>query len=303
LPGLKHVIADFLPSPLLESTDTVAATAAADPVNFKEMAAKQNCCAETQSLLGGTSLKLAFYQTGAQCPSGDISTGVFRPIVPLKFRKYIFSHFQNVAHSNRLASHRIISSKFVWRGLSSDITTWNHVCLACQRGKIHRHTCLAPQPIPIPQWCFSHLYVDLVGPLQYSNSLIIFLPSLIAHPNGWKLFHFLICPDGMPLTFSWISCFSVPETITSDRRPQFTSNLWFKLCEMLNISHRQSTAYHPESNGAVKRLHRRLKDAHAPPLRLGPRSYPLTPWTLRTAERRHWSFPGRVSFWCSNCVT
>jgi hypothetical protein len=33
-----------------------------------------------------------------------------------------------------------------------------------------------------------------------------------------------------------------------------------KLCEMLHISHRQTTAYHPESNGRVKRLHRRLKD-------------------------------------------
>jgi hypothetical protein len=30
---------------------------------------------------------------------------------------------------------------------------------------------------------------------------------------------------------------------------------------MLDISHRQSTAYHPEANGAVKRLHRRFKDA------------------------------------------
>jgi hypothetical protein len=30
---------------------------------------------------------------------------------------------------------------------------------------------------------------------------------------------------------------------------------------MLNIAHRQTTAYHPESNGAVERLHRRLKDA------------------------------------------
>jgi hypothetical protein len=30
---------------------------------------------------------------------------------------------------------------------------------------------------------------------------------------------------------------------------------------MLNISHKQTTAYHPESNGAVKRLHHCLKDA------------------------------------------
>ncbi len=30
---------------------------------------------------------------------------------------------------------------------------------------------------------------------------------------------------------------------------------------MLNISYEQTTAYHPESNSAVERLYRRLKDA------------------------------------------
>jgi hypothetical protein len=54
-------------------------------------------------------------------------------------------------------------------------------------------------------------------------------------------------------TFSWISRFGVPETFTSDCGPQFTSKLWFQLCEMLNISHRQTTAHHPESNGEVRK--------------------------------------------------
>jgi hypothetical protein len=63
------------------------------------------------------------------------------------------------------------------------------------------------------------------------------------------------------LTLAWISLFGVPKTITSDHGPQFTSNLWFQLCKMLNISHNQTTAYYPELNGAVERLHRRLKDA------------------------------------------
>jgi hypothetical protein len=45
----------------------------------------------------------------------------------------------------------IISSRFMWRGLSSDVTAWACGCLACQRGKIHCHTRMVPQPIPIPQ--------------------------------------------------------------------------------------------------------------------------------------------------------
>jgi hypothetical protein len=100
--GLKNVVADFLSRPPPESTATVAAKAAADLLDFKEMAAEQNRCAETQCLLGSTSLKLAFRQTGAQHLAGDVSTGSCCPIVSLKFRKDIFAHFHNVAHPRRL---------------------------------------------------------------------------------------------------------------------------------------------------------------------------------------------------------
>jgi hypothetical protein len=56
-------------------------------VDFKAMAAEQNRCTETQRLLGGSSLQLAFRQLGTQCLAGNVSTGVFHPIVPQKFRK------------------------------------------------------------------------------------------------------------------------------------------------------------------------------------------------------------------------
>jgi len=52
----------------------------------------------------------------------------------------------------------------------------------------------------------------------------------------------------------------MPQTLTSDRGPQFTSNVWFELCKMLNTRHCQTSAYHPEANGVVEPLHRRLKD-------------------------------------------
>jgi hypothetical protein len=63
------------------------------------------------------------------------------------------------------------------------------------------------------------------------------------------------------LTFTWISPFGVPKTITSHHGPQSTSSLWLQLCEMLNISHKQTTADHPKSNSSAERLHCTLKDA------------------------------------------
>jgi hypothetical protein len=67
LPGLKNVVAN----------GSVATTEVVDPVDFEKMAAEQSCCAEMLRLLGGTSLQLAFCQTGTQRLAGDVSTGVF----------------------------------------------------------------------------------------------------------------------------------------------------------------------------------------------------------------------------------
>jgi hypothetical protein len=90
LSGLKNVVANFLSRPNQTTFGSVAAASAADPVDFEEMAAEQNRCPEMQRLLGGTSLQLAFQQTGAQRLAGDVSTGNFHPIVPNKFRKKYF---------------------------------------------------------------------------------------------------------------------------------------------------------------------------------------------------------------------
>ncbi len=103
-----------------------------------------------------------------------------------------------------------------------------------------------------------------MGPLQNSNNFN-YIFTIIDRTSKWMeaipLSDTSAAACAKALTFTWISHFGVPETITSDRGPQFTSNLWFKLRKMLHISHKQTTAYHLESNRAVERLHRRLKDA------------------------------------------
>jgi hypothetical protein len=108
LPSLKNV--DFLSCPHQTTTGSVTATSVADPVDFEEMAAEQNHCPETQRLLGSTSLKLAFRQTGAQRQAGDVSTGNFCPIVPLKFRKTIFVLPNEFLQNDELSVDAIIKN-------------------------------------------------------------------------------------------------------------------------------------------------------------------------------------------------
>jgi cleavage and polyadenylation specificity factor subunit 1 len=149
----------------------------------------------------------------------------------------------------------------VWRGLSSDVTAWARRCLACQRGKIHRHTRLAPLPIPIPQQRFSHLHVDLVGPLQYSNNFN-YIFTIIDRTSRWMeaipLSNTSPGACAKALTYTRISRFGVPKTITSDRGPP------------------------PQG---CPSLTRRRGDLVRGVTFFAPR-------TLSTAKGRHWSFPG-----------
>ncbi len=169
-----------------------------------------------------------------------------------------------------LAGKRLAASsppRYVWKGLSTDVTAWAKACLGCQRAKVHRHVHLYRYPhghIPVPTRRFSHIHVDvdLVGPLPASKVLHTCSPLLTEPPAGQIPIAATTTVDCVNALFQgWVSRFGVPAVITSDRGTQFTFSLWAALCSLLNIQHNQTTAYHPQSNGMVERFHCRLKDA------------------------------------------
>ena len=48
----------------------------------------------------------------------------------------------------------------------------------------------------------------------------------------------------------------VPDVITSDRGPQFVSDLWIEMCQLMGIARNATTSYHPQHNGKIERMHR-----------------------------------------------
>ncbi len=120
---------------------------------------------------------------------------------------------------------------------------------------------VAVQPILVPSGRFSHVHVDLVGPLPVEEDGSRFLFTMVNRSSRWlkavplKNAEMSFCVDA--LIGMWIAWFGVPAVLTSDRGQQFISQVWADLCFKLEIPrHTMTTAYHPQSNGMVEKAHR-----------------------------------------------
>ena len=316
VPGLSNVVADALSRP--PDTPACHVPAEASPsacfsataaLDYTLMAAAQLTCPGVAALRASSSLRLTTQHVEGQLLLGDISTGIFRPVVPLSFRQQVFDAMHGIAHPGTRASRRLILARYVWKRAAADVTAMARACLPCQQGKITRHVHVKPEHIPVPSRRFSHVHVDLVGPLPASEGFT-YLFTVIDRTTRWA--------EAIPLQMTsaaacaralfrgWISHFGVPAVMTSDRGTQFTSSLWAALCTLLGIQHVQTTAYHPEGNGLVEHFHRRLKGA----LRArcaGPDWFDHLPWVmlgLRAATREDNAIsPSQAVFGSTVCLS
>ncbi|GFR71279.1 Gag pol polyprotein [Elysia marginata] len=148
--------------------------------------------------------------------------------------------------------------------MKRDIRRWCKECPDCQASKVHRHTRSPLVERQFPSDRFRSLHGNLVGPLPESHGMT-YLFTIIDHYTRW--------PEAIPLPDThastcvsallhhWVARFGVPEDIVSDRGRQLTSNLWSGLNKLLGKDTNTTTAYHPQANGMVERLHRQLKAA------------------------------------------
>ena len=147
--------------------------------------------------------------------------------------------------------------------MASDIKRWITTCVACQKNKIIRHVRTPANFIAMPGARFQHIHIDLIDlpPSNgYSHALTI-VDRFTRWPEAIPVADTSTSTLCSALMYHWVSRFGPPLLMTSDRGCQFTSALWSHMSERLGIRLSATTAYHPQANGLVERMHRRLKEA------------------------------------------
>ena len=129
--------------------------------------------------------------------------------------------------------------------------------------KAESKSSIAPlHPIPSFAEPFSEILIDCVGPLPKSRTGHQYLLTIMCASTRF--------PEAIPLRSintnkivealtEFFTRYGLPRSIQTDQGTNFTSKLFEQVLKKMNIEHRMSTAYHPESQGALERFHQTLK--------------------------------------------
>ena len=129
---------------------------------------------------------------------------------------------------------------------------------SCQMAKVQQHATAPLEHRQLSGHHFQNIMSKLLDHLQshkVKSSSRSSITTAISMVDGTAV----TCAQA--LLSPHITQFGVPTDISSYRGPKFTSNLWTALNNLLGTQLHRITAYHPQANGIVERLHRQLKVA------------------------------------------
>ncbi|GBM15627.1 hypothetical protein AVEN_95260-1 [Araneus ventricosus] len=102
----------------------------------------------------------------AQADDEELLTlqGNIHPYVPNTFRTTIINAIHSLAHSGAKATANAVKQQIIWISLKKDCTEFRKLCIPCQKSK-GSHVKSPKGDFSLPPARFSHIHLDVVGPL------------------------------------------------------------------------------------------------------------------------------------------
>ena len=146
-------------------------------LNFEDMALAQGDC----KFLTKETPTLSLHLVQLSIPNSSLTIycdTTPRPVVLPSFRRTVFDSLHSLSHPGIRATIKLISSRFVWPKMRSDIKLWSRTCLPCQMSKVHKHIVSPVGNFPPTTARFDKVHIDIVGPLPSSQGFTYLLTCI-----------------------------------------------------------------------------------------------------------------------------
>lgn len=181
-------------------------------------------------------------------------------VLPISLREPIMeiAHGELAGHIGISKTYDKLLNDFYWPGLKKDVTSFINSCHTCQvMGKPNTTIPQYPlQPIKVPEEPFQKILIDKTK--KGNQYILTVMCPTTRYPEGFPLKNITSKTIVSKLT-QLFTTFGIPREIQSDRGTNFTSDLFAAVLYELGITQTLSTAYHPQSQGALERCHQTLK--------------------------------------------
>lgn len=172
-----------------------------------------------------------------------------------------------VAHSPHFGTQKtynFVRKTYSWKGMFQDTKNFCENCTNCLKSK--------PKPKKTQTDMISKanlrpgefIALDLVGKLPRSHDNKFYILTIIDHYSRYL--------EAIPLTNissktiinqlnSYFSKFGIAKIVLTDNGSCFCSKEFEEFLKSLNIEHRKSSIYYPQSNGLIERVHLSMKNS------------------------------------------
>lgn len=164
---------------------------------------------------------------------------------------------KSMAHPGRNKTRTLVTSRYYWPGIARDVDRYVSNCHDCRRTHVPRD--LPPgllNPLPIPQRPWQHVSMDFQSfpkDKKGYDSIYVVVDRLGKRSYSIPCYKTTTAKDMASLYINHVyRTHGPPDTVVSDRGPQFISSFWDEFCKILGIKLKLSTAHHPQTDGQTE---------------------------------------------------
>ena len=177
---------------------------------------------------------------------------------------WLYHDMPVAGHEGQWKTVELVTRNYWWPGVTRDVGRYVEGCDLCQRMKNRTEELVGKLKLSeVPEKLWTHLTVDFITKLLVvaGKDVILVVCNRLS-----KITYFVATTEGtsaeeLARLFRdniW-KLHRLPESVISDRGPQFAAELTKELNRMLGIETRLSIAFYPQMNGQTERINQELE--------------------------------------------